>query len=56
LVLCMVSAPNSVSGGLSSCETHQFRHRDGFRDEFGHSSDLVTLPILQMTRFMESIH
>jgi hypothetical protein len=31
------------------------RHRDGFRDQFGHASDLVTLPILQMMSFMESI-
>jgi hypothetical protein len=33
-------------GELSSfCETHQLRGRDGFRDPFGHASDLVTLPI-----------
>jgi hypothetical protein len=33
----------SISWGvLSACETHQ--HRDGFRDQFGHSSDLVTRP------------
>jgi len=31
------------------------RHHDGFRDQFGHASDLVALPILQMMRFMESI-
>ncbi len=24
-------------------------HRDGFHDQFGHASDLVTLPVLQMT-------
>jgi len=29
-------------------ETRHIRHRDGFRDQFGHASDLVTLSILQI--------